>query len=109
MIAPAAAPSVGRWWAPAVALAACRATVFLPHMNLAQARQPAEGICREVSGGTLAQKAAYHAVSMSWGAVSTNASTCTSIIGSPRPKSPARPPRTAAAAASRCSRTPTKA
>ena len=51
-----------------------RFTVFLPHMNLAQARQPAEGICREVSGGTLAQKAAYHAVSMSWGAVSTNAS-----------------------------------
>ena len=51
-----------------------RFTVFLPHMNLAQARQLAEGICREVSGGTLAQKAPYHAVSMSWGAVSTNAS-----------------------------------
>ena len=43
-------------------------------MNLAQARQLADSICREVSGGTLAKKAPYHPVSMSWGAVSTNAS-----------------------------------
>jgi diguanylate cyclase (GGDEF)-like protein len=47
-----------------------RFTVFLPHMNLAQARQLAEGICREVSGGAAAQQ---HPVSMSWGAVSTSA------------------------------------
>ena len=45
-----------------------RFTVFLPHMNLAQTRQLAEGICREVSGGAAAQQ---HPVSMSWGAVST--------------------------------------
>lgn len=48
-----------------------RFTVFLPHMNLAQARQLAAAICREVSGGTDAQQ---HPVSMSWGAVSMNAS-----------------------------------
>ncbi len=48
-----------------------RFTVFLPHMNLAQARQLAEGICREVSGGAAAQQ---HPVSMSWGAVSTSTS-----------------------------------
>jgi diguanylate cyclase (GGDEF)-like protein len=49
-----------------------RFTVFLPHMNLAQARQLAERICREVSGaGT--QKDPGHLVSMSWGAVSTSA------------------------------------
>ncbi len=47
-----------------------RFTVFLPHMNLAQTRQLAEGICREVSGGAAAQQ---HPVSMSWGAVSTSA------------------------------------
>ncbi len=47
-----------------------RFTVFLPHMNLAQARQLAESICRDVSG----QKGVTHPVSMSWGAVSTNAS-----------------------------------
>jgi diguanylate cyclase (GGDEF)-like protein len=50
-----------------------RFTVFLPHMNLAQARKLAESMCREVSGGTAAQKDAAHPVSMSWGAVSTNA------------------------------------
>src|SRR5262245_42281192 len=50
-----------------------RFTVFLPHMNLAQARQLAERICREVSGGTLAQTNPGHLVSMSWGAVSTSA------------------------------------
>ena len=49
-----------------------RFTVFLPHMNLAQARQLAERICRDVSGGTGAQGDANHPVSMSWGAVSTN-------------------------------------
>jgi diguanylate cyclase (GGDEF)-like protein len=48
-----------------------RFTVFLPHMNLAQTRQLAEGICREVSGGAAAQQ---HPVSMSWGAVSTSES-----------------------------------
>jgi diguanylate cyclase (GGDEF)-like protein len=47
-----------------------RFTVFLPHMNLAQARQLAETICREVSHGAAAQQ---HPVSMSWGAVSTSA------------------------------------
>jgi diguanylate cyclase (GGDEF)-like protein len=53
-----------------------RFTVFLPHMNLAQARQLAESVCREVSNasGTLAQKTPDHPVSMSWGAVSTSAS-----------------------------------
>ena len=53
-----------------------RFTVFLPHMNLAQARQLADSICREVSnaGGTLAGKQPNHPVSMSWGAVSTSAS-----------------------------------
>jgi diguanylate cyclase (GGDEF)-like protein len=48
-----------------------RFTVFLPHMNLAQARQLAESICREVSNGAAAQQ---HPVSMSWGAVSMSAS-----------------------------------
>lgn len=59
--------------------AACRLsgdrfTVFLPHMNLAQARKLAESICREASGaaGTQAQKHSDHPVSMSWGAVSTS-------------------------------------
>jgi diguanylate cyclase (GGDEF)-like protein len=47
-----------------------RFTVFLPHMNLAQARQLAERICREVSSDSAAQQ---HPVSMSWGAVSTSA------------------------------------
>jgi diguanylate cyclase (GGDEF)-like protein len=49
-----------------------RFTVFLPHMNLAQARQLAERICRAVSapGGAQGEP---HPVSMSWGAVSTNA------------------------------------
>jgi len=50
-----------------------RFTVFLPHMNLAQARQLAEGICRDVTGGTMAGRTS-HPVSMSWGAVSTAAS-----------------------------------
>jgi len=49
-----------------------RFTVFLPHMNLAQARQLAESICRDVTGGTLAGKSS-HPISMSWGAVSTAA------------------------------------
>jgi diguanylate cyclase (GGDEF)-like protein len=48
-----------------------RFTVFLPHMNLAQARQLGDTICREVSGGSAAQQ---HPVSMSWGAVSLSAS-----------------------------------
>src|SRR4029079_15025026 len=47
-----------------------RFTVFLPHMNLAQARQLAESVCREVSRAAAAQQ---HPASMSWGAVSTNA------------------------------------
>lgn len=53
-----------------------RFTVFLPHMNLAQARQLGDSICREISnsGGTLASKQPDHPVSMSWGAVSTSAS-----------------------------------
>ena len=53
-----------------------RFTVFLPHMNLSQARQLADTICREVSnaGGTLASRQPNHPVSMSWGAVSTSAS-----------------------------------
>jgi len=58
--------------------AACRLsgdrfTVFLPHMNLAQARQLADSICREVSGGVPAQKEDNHPVSMSWGVVSMSA------------------------------------
>src|ERR1044072_7419357 len=58
--------------------AACRLsgdrfTVFLPHMNLAQPRQLAESICREVSSAD-AQKGSNHPVSMSWGVVTTNAS-----------------------------------
>ena len=53
-----------------------RFTVFLPHMNLSQARQLADTICREVSNasGTLASRQPNHPVSMSWGAVSTSAS-----------------------------------
>jgi diguanylate cyclase (GGDEF)-like protein len=51
-----------------------RFTVFLPHMNLAQARQLADSICREVSTGASAQREPNHPVSMSWGAVSTNTS-----------------------------------
>jgi diguanylate cyclase (GGDEF)-like protein len=52
-----------------------RFTVFLPHMNLAQTRQLAESICREVSSGASAQQQRpNHPVSMSWGAVSTSAS-----------------------------------
>ena len=50
-----------------------RFTVFLPHMNLAQARQLADTICREVRGGPVAQQDSNHPVSMSWGAVSTSA------------------------------------
>jgi diguanylate cyclase (GGDEF)-like protein len=50
-----------------------RFTVFLPHMNLAQARQLAEGICREASSGPSAKQDPRHPVSMSWGAVSTSA------------------------------------
>jgi diguanylate cyclase (GGDEF)-like protein len=49
-----------------------RFTVFLPHMNLAQARQLSESICREITGGTMAGPSG-HPVSMSWGAVSTSA------------------------------------
>jgi diguanylate cyclase (GGDEF)-like protein len=51
-----------------------RFTVFLPHMNLAQTRQLAEAICREVSTGASAQRQPNHPVSMSWGAVSVSAS-----------------------------------
>jgi diguanylate cyclase (GGDEF)-like protein len=47
-----------------------RFTMFLPHMNLAQSRQLAERICKEVSCSDAAQS---HPVSMSWGAVSTQA------------------------------------
>ena len=60
--------------------AACRLsgdrfTVFLPHMNLAQARQLADRICKDVSNTPAAkQGVANHPVSMSWGAVSTSAS-----------------------------------
>ena len=48
-----------------------RFTVFLPHMNLAQTRQLAESICREVSSAA-AQSGPRHPMSMSWGAVSTS-------------------------------------
>jgi diguanylate cyclase (GGDEF)-like protein len=51
-----------------------RFTVFLPHMNLAQARQIAESICREVSLPLAASPGPKHPVSMSWGAVSTGVS-----------------------------------
>ena len=50
-----------------------RFTVFLPHMNLSQARQLAETICREVVTGPLKQEKPSHPASMSWGAVSTSA------------------------------------
>jgi len=50
-----------------------RFTVFLPHMNLAQARQLAASVCREVSSAD-ALKGSNHPVSMSWGVVTTNAS-----------------------------------
>jgi diguanylate cyclase (GGDEF)-like protein len=49
-----------------------RFTVFLPHMNLSQARQLAESICREAMHGPSTQKEPNHPVSMSWGAVSTS-------------------------------------
>jgi diguanylate cyclase (GGDEF)-like protein len=51
-----------------------RFTVFLPHMNLAQTRQLAESICREVSAPGAHSPGPKHPVSMSWGAVSTSAS-----------------------------------
>jgi diguanylate cyclase (GGDEF)-like protein len=50
-----------------------RFTVFLPHMNLAQARQLAESICKEVSTAPAPKNEPNHPVSMSWGAVSTQA------------------------------------
>lgn len=50
-----------------------RFTVFLPHMNLAQSRQLADRICKEVSSGDSSKQAPNHPVSMSWGAVSTSA------------------------------------
>jgi diguanylate cyclase (GGDEF)-like protein len=51
-----------------------RFTVFIPHMNLAQARQLAERICREISSAQISQDEPNHPVSMSWGVVSTLAS-----------------------------------
>ncbi len=50
-----------------------RFTVFLPHMNLSQARQLAESICKEVSAGVSAQAEPTQPISMSWGVVSTQA------------------------------------
>ncbi len=50
-----------------------RFTVFIPHMNLAQARQLAERICREVSTAP-AKGETDHPVSISWGVVSTQVS-----------------------------------
>lgn len=51
-----------------------RFTVFLPHMNLAQARQLSESICRDVTSPVDAKSEPRHPISMSWGAVSTNTS-----------------------------------
>jgi diguanylate cyclase (GGDEF)-like protein len=51
-----------------------RFTVFLPNMNLAQARQLADRICKQVSSAPAAKQETNHPVSMSWGAVSTSAS-----------------------------------
>jgi diguanylate cyclase (GGDEF)-like protein len=48
-----------------------RFTVFLPHMNLAQARQLAEGICKDVSSAAAQKNGDNTPVTMSWGAVST--------------------------------------
>ena len=50
-----------------------RFTVFLPHMNLAQARQLADRICKDVSNAPAVKQEPNHPVSMSWGAVSTSA------------------------------------
>jgi len=50
-----------------------RFTVFLPHMNLAQARQLADRICKEISSGSAPKQGPNHPVSMSWGVVSTSA------------------------------------
>jgi EAL domain-containing protein (putative c-di-GMP-specific phosphodiesterase class I) len=50
-----------------------RFTVFLPHMNLAQARLLADRICKEVTTGPAPKKETNHPVSMSWGVVSTSA------------------------------------
>ncbi len=50
-----------------------RFTVFLPHMNLAQARLLADRICKEVSNAPAVKQEPNHPVSMSWGAVSTSA------------------------------------
>src|SRR6187401_1351181 len=49
-----------------------RFTVFLPHMNLAQARQLAERICKDISTAPTSKQETKHPVSMSWGAVSTS-------------------------------------
>ncbi|HEU4781601.1 MAG TPA: EAL domain-containing protein [Steroidobacteraceae bacterium] len=49
-----------------------RFTVFLPHMNLAQARLLADRICKDITKGTpSAKNEITHPVSMSWGVVST--------------------------------------
>ena len=50
-----------------------RFTVFLPHMNLAQARLLADRICKEITTGPAPKKETNHPVSMSWGVVSTSA------------------------------------
>jgi diguanylate cyclase (GGDEF)-like protein len=50
-----------------------RFTVFIPHLNLAQARQLGERICREVGSAQISQDEPNHPVSMSWGVVSTQA------------------------------------
>src|SRR6185436_3701357 len=50
-----------------------RFTVFLPHMNLAQARLLADRFCKEVTTGPAPKKETNHPVSMSWGVVSTSA------------------------------------
>ncbi|HYJ39503.1 MAG TPA: EAL domain-containing protein, partial [Steroidobacteraceae bacterium] len=50
-----------------------RFTVFLPHMNLAQTRQLADRICKDVSNAPAVKQEPNHPVSMSWGAVSTSA------------------------------------
>ena len=87
-----------------------RFTVFLPHMNLAQARQLAGQRLprseRRPRGAERLQPPGVHVLGRG---VDLGGATCISIIASPRRRSPARPPRTAAAAASRSTRTPTRA
>ena len=86
-----------------------RFTVFLPHMNLAQARQLAERSARKSAPAPRRRKSLTTRFPCRGARCPPAPPTCISTIASPRRRSPARPPRIAAAAVSRSTRTPTRA